>query len=190
MTKIPIDLKNTRQLILIAVALGLSVIYAYVSFLLLPQVNGAIKNYNKVNRIRVEVSSAEHDIAKIDGLKKQIEQYSGKVEKYEQMLPAEQEIPKLLEDLSTMAKGSGVKIVGITPIQSKEEPDPDAIYQAIPIQINAKSGYHELGKFLSELEASDRFMKVVDIKIRGNLPTPKKHDIDLLVLTYILLKGR
>ena len=127
-------------------------------------------------------------ISSIDGLKKQVAQYQDKIQRYEGMLPAEQEIPKLLEDLSQMAKESNVKIVGLTPLQSKQgSQGPDEIYQEIPIRISARSGYHELGKFLSNLENSDRFMKVADIKIKENKATPKKHDVELLVLTYVLL---
>ena len=106
------------------------------------------------------------------------------------MLPAEQEIPKLLEDLSDMAKRANVKILGITPMASKQEAQPAEIYQEIPILINAKSGYHELGKFLSDLENAGRFMKVADIKIKENKVSPKKHDVELLVLTYKLLRNK
>ena len=106
------------------------------------------------------------------------------------MLPVEQEVPKLLEMLSTMARSSNVKIVGITPLASKQEESPEKIYQEIPILISAKSGYHELGRFLSDLESSDRFMKVSDIDIKENKSNVKRHDVELLVVTYVLLEGK
>ena len=90
-----------------------------------------------------------------------------------------------------MAKRSDVKILGITPLASKQEaPASERAYQEIPILMNARSGYHELGKFLSDLENAGRFMKVVDIKIKENLSTPKKHDVELLILTYVLLESK
>ena len=90
-----------------------------------------------------------------------------------------------------MAKSANTKIVGIMPVTGKEEKaEKNQIYKEIPILISAKSGYHELGRFLNSLENSDRFMKVGDMHIRANPATPKKHDVELLVLTYILLKGR
>ena len=40
------------------------------------------------------------------------------------------------------------------------------------------------------LESSDRFMKIADIEIRANKTAPKKHDIELLILTYVLLNAK
>ena len=191
MAKLAIDFKNKKQMALIAAAVGLGALYIYINFLLLPQIRGATKAYDKARKIRADVKVSEHDVSEIELLKKQVAQYHSKIDSYERMLPVEQEIPKLLEDLSGMAKGSGVKIVGITPLQSKQDDQSaEQIYQEIPILINAKSGYHEVGKFLSKLENADRFMKVADIDIKANKASPKRHDVEILVLTYVLLKNK
>lgn len=185
-----IDIKNPKQQMMILMALG-AVLGAvlYFSLLLKPQVVGVFNIAVKNNKMKGDLRSVEGDISNIGRHKEKIAGYKDKVDKYERMLPAEQEIPSLLENLSSMARSSGVKIVGITPAQVKENKNKDGeIYQEIPILISAKSGYHELGSFLANLENSDRFMKVVDIDIRSNKVTPKKHDVELLVLTYILLR--
>jgi len=187
----PLNLKdNPRQAIALAVGIAIAVAYFYVRFLLLPQVREAAKSLKQSNTLTSEVRAAENDVAKIDSLKKEITTYRSKIESYESMLPVEQEVPKLLETLSTMARSSSIKIVGITPLASKQEASPERIYQEIPIMISAKSGYHELGKFLFDLESSDRFMKVADIDIKENKSNLKKHDVELLVLTYVLLENR
>ncbi|MCX5680091.1 MAG: type 4a pilus biogenesis protein PilO, partial [Candidatus Omnitrophica bacterium] len=62
--------------------------------------------------------------------------------------------------------------------------------EEIPILINARSGYHELGKLLSNMENADRFMKVSDIQIKSNSQLPRKHEVEILVLTYVLLATR
>ncbi|MDP3804073.1 MAG: type 4a pilus biogenesis protein PilO, partial [Candidatus Omnitrophota bacterium] len=143
------------------------------------------------NKMKADIKSQEIEIANIDKYKSEIGAYKDKVERYERMLPAEQEIPTLLESLSGMARSSGVKIVGITPVAISEEKKQEGqIYREIPILISAKSGYHELGNFLDKLEDSDRFMKVADIEIKANKAAPRKHDVEQLVLTYVLLKGR
>src|SRR3989338_6461538 len=128
------------------------------------------------------------DISMIEKYKSNIEAYKAKVERYEKTLPAEQEIPSLLETLSRMAKSSNIKISALTPVSgSGKGGETTHTYREIPILISAKSGYHELGQFLSAMENSDRFMKVVDIDIRANNTTPRKHDVELLICTYILL---
>ena len=191
MAKFAINLKNTKQVAIIAAVVGIAALYSYINYLLLPQIQNVAKSYGKLSRIRAEVKIAQRAVSEIEGLKKQVAKYQGKIESYERMLPAEQEIPKLLGDLSEMAKTSGVKIVGITPFQPKQEAQSvERIYQEKPILINAKSGYHELGKFLADLENADRFMEVVDINIKVNNATPKRHDVELLVLTYVLPRNK
>ena len=191
MAKFAINLKDTKQMAVIAALIGFVALYLYVNYLLLPQIHSVARSYDKVRKIRGQVKIAERAVSEIEGLKKQVAKYQGKIESYERMLPAEQEIPKLLGDLSEMAKTSGVKIVGITPFQPKQEAQSvERIYQEKPILINAKSGYHELGKFLADLENADRFMEVVDINIKVNNATPKRHDVELLVLTYVLPRNK
>ncbi len=191
MIKLPINFKNTKQIMAIAAVIALGAFYLYVNFLLLPQIRGLAKVYNEVRKIRSEIKVSERDISGVDNLKKQVAQYHSKIESYERMLPIEQEVPKLLEELSDMAKSSNVKIIGITSVQSKQEVDAQTqIYREIPILINAGSGYHELGKFLSRLESANRFMKVADIKIKESNMALKRHDVELLVLTYVLLESK
>ena len=191
MAKFAIDFKNTKQMVIMAGALGIGACYLYLSFLLLPQIRGVAKAYDKSTKIRADLAVSQRESSEVAGLKAQVARYQDKIESYEKMLPVEQEIPKLLGDLSNKAKAANVKIVGITPLQSKQEASSAIeIYQEIPILINARSGYHELGKFLSDLENSDRFMKVADINIKENRATPKRHDIELLILTYVLLENK
>lgn len=187
----PLNLKdNPKQALMLAAGVAVVAAFIYVKFLLLPQIDSATKSFRQAKTMQSDVKVAEKDIAKIGRLKKEIEAYRSKIESYERMLPIEQEVPKLLETLSTMARSSNVKIAGITPLASKQEASPEKIYQEIPIQVSAKSGYHELGKFLSDLESSGRFMKVADIDIKENKSNVKRHDVELLVLTYVLLENR
>lgn len=186
-----IDFKSKQaQMIILAALVALLAIVLYFYFVFFPQVGRVMKLIGKTGKVRAELISARNAISDTAKLKKRLEDYSAKVESYEKKLPAEQEIPSLLENLSTMAKESNIKIVGIAPAMPHTREDggaKDQAYQEMPILISAKSGYHELGFFLSKLENSDRFMKVADIDIRANKSSPRKHDVELLVLTYILL---
>jgi len=190
--KLPEDLtSNKKKLILLIGVIVVLVTVVYFNFILVPQVTWVIKSVMNMGKANSELSSARADITKIGKLKDGMVLLEEKVDKYEKMLPAEQEIPSLLENLSVMARNSGIKIVGIVPIERKDEKvDKNRIYKEIPILISAKSGYHELGRFLSNLENADRFMKVADIDIKSNAASPKKHDVELMVLTYALLRAK
>ena len=130
-------------------------------------------------------------IAKIDAMRTDIASYDEKIGRYGDLLPTETGIPTLLESLSEMARSSGMRIVSIEPVVGKgNKTQKGQAYQAIPIKMSVRAGYHELGKFFSTIESSERFIKIADIRIKATAASPKKHDVELLVLTYILLEGK
>lgn len=181
------NLEQQRTMILIAI-LAVVAFIVYLNIILRPQLLRVFTAFNKMGKAASDLKNSESAIAKVPGYKANIAAYREKVDYYEKMLPAEQEIPALLEGLSKMAKDSAVKIIAITPILPQEnEAGANNIYQELPILINAKSGYHELGSFLSKLENADRFMMVADISVKSDSAAPKKHNVELLILTYILL---
>ncbi len=188
------DLKNKQtQILLLIVLVSFMAAAAYLYFVFVPQAVSVFKLSGNVGKMKSELKSARLVIAGTDKLENDLQEHSEKVESYEKKLPAEQEIPTLLENLSKMAKDSDIKIVGIVPAMSSFKDNKPVrnslIYREIPILITAKSGYHELGHFLDNLENADRFMKVADISIKANKTSPKKHDVELMICTYILLLG-
>ncbi len=195
MPNIPIDFKKNKREVLIAlVAIAAMVFFADINFLLRPQIRGLTGRLAEIGKMSSELKTAAGDIANIENFKKGISSYRDKVSLYEKQLPAEQEIPSLLEYLSAIAKKSNVTIIGITPGQpgtlTEGKSRESQVYQELPIVISAKSGYHELGMFLSNIENSDRFMKVIDIDIKVNKATPRRHDVELVLYTYVLLNER
>lgn len=189
-----IDFKKDQPKMMVLIALVAILILVLYSYLILgPQIERLTDVLERSGKIISELKMAELLISKKDEFNKYVESSREKVEYYEKRLPVEQEIPSLLENLSNMAKSSNIKIIGITPLPLSPKEvlaQKGKIYKEIPILINAKSGYHELGMFLNKLENADRFMKVVDIEIKTNKQTPKKHDVELIVCTYILAKER
>lgn len=187
----PIDFKKDQPKVMIFIALvSVLVLILYFYLILGPQIGRLTEALSRAGKIISDMKTAELLVSKKDEFNRNIESSREKVEHYEKRLPVEQEIPSLLENLSSMAKSSNIKIIGITPLPlSPKETlsQKGKMYKEIPILINAKSGYHELGTFLSDLENADRFMKVVDIEIKANKQMSKKHDVELIVCTYILL---
>lgn len=187
-----VDLKDPRtQTLLLTVLVTLIAAALYLYFVFVPQAVRVFGLTVSTGKMRSELESARILIKDFKRLASDLKKQGLKVELYEKKLPAEQEIPALLENLSNMAKGSDIKIVGIAPAMSYFKDDRSVgksrIYREIPILITAKSGYHEFGSFLNNLENADRFMKVADIGIKANKTSPKKHDVELMVCTYVLL---
>jgi type IV pilus assembly protein PilO len=182
--------KDPKQMMVIISSAVIFVLFVYLAFILKPQVASISEVRGKLGKLNADLKTARSDIAKISSMKDAIESYNKKIGQYEKTLPTEDGISSLLESLSEMAKNANMRIAGIVPIERKESEVENRVYKEIPITITAKAGYHELGRFLSALENSDRFMKVTDMQIKADKISPKKHDVELLVVTYVLLEGR
>jgi type IV pilus assembly protein PilO len=182
--------KNPKHMIIVISAGSVFAFLIYFNFLLKPQIVSISEIRGKLDKASADLKAAKSDIARIGSMRNTVEAYNKKLDKYEKTLPTEEGIPDLLEGLSEMAKNANMRIAGIVPIEKKEAKSENRVYKEIPIMITAKAGYHGLGRFLSSLENSDRFMKVVDMQVKADPASPKKHDVELLVVTYVLLEGR
>ncbi len=182
--------KNPKQMVMVMSSVVLIALLVYIIFIFNPQVVSISGIRSGLGKVNADLKSARSDIAKIGSMKGAIESYDRKIGLYEKTLPTEDGIPGLLESLSEMAKSANMRIAGIVPVDQKESESRNRVYKEIPIMITAKAGYHELGRFLSSLESSDRFMKVADIQIKADKALPKKHDVELLVVTYVLLESK
>jgi type IV pilus assembly protein PilO len=183
--------KDQKKMVIIAALVTITALFAYFRLLFMPQVSGLFSTVTKVNKLKTELKNAAADISRISEMRAAIASYDEKIGRYGDLLPTETGIPTLLESLSEMARSSGMKIVSIVPVEDRENKARQGqAYQAIPIMMSVRAGYHELGKFFSTLEDSERFIKIADIHIKSTAANPKKHDVELLVLTYILLEGK
>ena len=99
-------------------------------------------------------------------------------------LPPQREFPVFLELLSNLAKQNDVKIIAIEPQKTIETPD--LFFVRIPIFIDAYASYHDLGRFINDLEFSKKFMKIDDIKIESEDYGSEKHQIFLSVQAFCL----
>ena len=133
---------------------------------------------------------AKQEIQKKATYERKVLEYKEKIEHYEKRLLTREKMPSLLEAVSDMAIDSGIRIVAITPVMLFKTPvaGEEQPYREIPIWISARSGYHQLGSFINSLENAHYFMKVADIQIRSNKRTPARHDVELLIVTYVLSK--
>mgnify|MGYP001597359362 FL=1 len=136
----------------------------------------------------VEINNAKSAKANLDKLKRELAEIEKKVTYYKDKLPAEKEMPLLLKGFTDMANQCRIKFITIQPQDTySQSPAGSAHYIEIPITINLRCSYHDLGRFINMIENSDRFMKVTDLTINTN-PDPMAHNIRLIVNIFVLKK--
>lgn len=180
--------KTEKEKTLLVILAGAIVLVAYFYFLIKPAIGDLQELMPKVSKLKNDLAMAKTLALNRPAIEKRREELKAKIDKYEKIFPREREIPRLLENLSDIAKASSVKIKGIRPITSRGygSGEESKIYQAIPIEVIALSGYHELGRFLQKLETGERFIKLKDLSIRANPTGGKRHEVMLIAETFIL----
>jgi Tfp pilus assembly protein PilO len=168
--------------IIIGVSLFLLVLmtagYVVVSSLINDQIDAV---QAQVNKTQTKVDEARAIAAKKDGLLKELEFVRHKISSFEEKLPTEKEIPRLLRQFQQIAELSGVKYQLITaePIEEQE------MYVRVPFKVKVKGAYPQIGEFLRSLEFGNRFIKVEGMDIgpqeKGN------SEADFIISTFMFV---
>ncbi len=98
------------------------------------------------------------------------------------LLPKEKEIPQLLKDISSLGQNADLEFLTFKPL-----PDiPKDFYAELPISINVRGPYHNMGSFLDQVSKLGRIVTVSNIKM--STPTLDRGemllDSDCTLVTY------
>ncbi|MCX7613330.1 MAG: type 4a pilus biogenesis protein PilO [Caldimicrobium sp.] len=122
----------------------------------------------KIKGLQEEIKKLELEIAKMEifakkekELEEQLKQRKFFLEEIKQILPTEQEVPKLLKDVSMLAKKNGLEILNFTP-RGEEKRD---YYNIIPFDVQIKGTFVDTLKFFNEAERLARLVKLNSLEI-------------------------
>lgn len=148
--------------IILGIACFLLVLVTLVYFVSMSLLGGQIEQLNQqIAMKQQEVDEARAVADRREGLLAEIEHVRDKIVRFEEQLPTDKEVPKLLNQFQQIAELSGVKYQSITaePIDEKD------LYMRIPFKVKIDGTYPVIGEFLRSLEFGNRFIKVEDIDI-------------------------
>lgn len=176
--------------------LTIGVIIFFVLFLdylilLRPQlvILGQIKR--QINALSADLKSTKEGIASIDQLKKQRAFLQSRIGTVGERITPEGEIPVVLENISKIAKQTNLKITQIKPSRESEKmiaTSPVGVIYELPILVEGRCGYHQLGSFVNKLEGSKIFMDLAGMEMVPSPDDALHHNIKLVVKTYIVEK--
>lgn len=109
---------------------------------------------------RRELNEARETQAKFDEFKLEAEKAEQLVQLFEERLPEEREIPRLLAQFESRAKELGLS-VELTQLPTKT----DLNKETIPYEVIARGDFHEIVQFINLLERDKRYLKVSNLDI-------------------------
>lgn len=171
---------------IISLLIPVLIIVVYLALFLGPKIKETFRLLPEASRLKTKIVNTEKEWANIDSFNARISRLDEKLDYYERRLPEKKELASLLKFLSDSAKKLNVRLTEIKPIAQDRAAAAPSLYYRVPILLKAECGYHELGRFLNELESADRFMKISELRITDSPSKADIHNVQLIVVTHVM----
>lgn len=138
-----------------------------------------------------EIRQTREDINQKAAYQNQIRNLTKKMTETSDKVKRREELPLLIDAVTRLARKQGVEITEIFPNSEIAESllkNKDGQYYSIPLVVSARSGYHEFGRFINQLEREEPFLLVGDFHLRANPSDQNHHDVkmDIKAIVYEL----
>lgn len=153
----PIGVKIIAYLIVLA-----AVIYAGIHFHVSEKHTLLERDIQKETQYKQEFESKSFQVANLAALRKQMADVEEKFAELLRQLPTEKEVPGLLEDITDIGRAAGLQIKVIALDAEKK----GQFYIELPINIDVKGTYHQMGQFVSGVAAIRRIVTLHDYTIK------------------------
>jgi type IV pilus assembly protein PilO len=162
MALIPQD-KQSQVFLLITVALA-GIGWAFWDYWMKPTGEEITVTRNQIDSLQTIIDRAKADLASgtVEDLRRKVEQYTALLAVMRRLVPDKNEVPALIDDISTKAKVRGVTIGRIEP-QAVEPGPPFDTYR---YRLEIIGHYDQLGEFLSDIASLQRIIVPQDVNLK------------------------
>jgi type IV pilus assembly protein PilO len=167
---IPLDNKIKLAIVIALLVVPIGLFY----FLVYTKNVEQIDNLNKQkSTLQAEIAKAKKAAAELDKMKAAKIETEELFKKTATVLPKEKEIPGLLTSISDLGKRAGLEFNQFKPGGEI----PKDFYAEIPVDIQIKGPYHNLGYFLDKVSKLERIVTVNNI----NISSPRKEGNQMIL---------
>ena len=148
--------KDRTQLmgLLIVAAVGGAVLFWM--FWRTPQVEAAALKRAEIDSLRTEIEAAQADLREgsVQDLEQRVEIYERSLQQMRLLVPTNNEVTNLIDQVSTRAQVRGVRIVEINPMSQEFRPP----FEVHRYRFTVDGGYDEVGQLLTDIASLERIM--------------------------------
>lgn len=123
--------------------------------------------------LEAQTDSAKKELAKgtVEDLRKRLEGYRASLALMRRLVPERNEVPNLLDDISTRAKIRGVSLAEVTPMPETPGPVPFTTHM---YGMKVVGHYDQIGEFLADVASLQRIIVPYDVSITAAQPQTAK----------------
>jgi len=138
------------------------------------------KAANKESDLKTEFEQKAFQAANLDAYKKQMEEMEESFGALVSQLPSDTEVPGLLEDITNKGALNGLEFQSIA-LQTETARE---FYVELPIKIEARGSYHDLGAFISGMAGLPRIVTLHDFHIVQEQAESSMLRLEITARTY------
>ncbi len=144
------------------VAVMIALAYAY--FIYNPRSQELAAQAVHVDSLEAANKQATVDVAQgsLQRLRREAGEYEASLKVMRQLVPTGNEVPALLDDMSTAARRVGLDLAGVEPLP----PLPGEQFDTYRYKMSVIGGYHAVGRFLSNVGGLSRIVAPVSLEIK------------------------
>jgi Tfp pilus assembly protein PilO len=119
---------------------------------------------DSITMLQAKIDSAKAELAKgsVEDLRRRLEGYRASLDLLRRLVPESNEVPNLLDDITTRAKIRGVEVALFSPGAVTAGPDPFSTHRW---ELKIYGHYDQVGEFLSDIASLPRIVVPVDLKV-------------------------
>ena len=155
------------------------------------QLRNLMKINSEIGVMQKDLAQGKTDIQRRAQYEEQLEELKAKKKMMANMILSEEEIPLIMENISHLARKNNIRINQIMPLKDtlqKVLDTEDGTYLSLPILVNSRGGYHDLGRFINDIENDKIFMSILAFDIAGSGDDPKNHSARITIKAFVVRK--
>jgi type IV pilus assembly protein PilO len=119
---------------------------------------------DSIAALTASTDSAKRELARgtVEDLRKRLETYRGSLALLRRLVPERNEVPNLLDDISTRGKIRGVTLSQVTPLPVEAGPHPFNTYK---YNMSVIGHYDQIGQFLADVASLQRIIVPYDVTL-------------------------
>src|SRR5213594_2694530 len=167
---LPTDQRGQIMALLILVALAGG--YFFWTKVHQPQSAQIAAETQQADSLEKIVEAAKRDLASgsIEDLRRRVEEYNGSLELMRRLVPDRNEVPTLIDDISTKAKVRGVTLGKIQPLT----PDLGTPFDTYRYRLEVYGHYDQIGEYLADVASLHRIIVPQDVMLSSASPAAQK----------------
>lgn len=121
-----------------------------------PDITNITADNQQSDSLEKRIAQAKQDLASgsIEDLRRHVEEYQGSLELMRRLVPEKNEVPTLIDDISTKAKVRGITLGKIQPLT----PEPGTPFDTYRYRLEVYGHFDQIGEYLADVASLPRIV--------------------------------